>query len=91
MDDPDAGDVMPGCAGLRKLRISHAERGKGKRGGARVIYLYIPDVKRFYMIDVYGKDEQDDLSPADKKAFRVLTQAIRNAAEASKTSEEGLL
>jgi hypothetical protein len=83
MADPDAGDVMPGCGSLRKLRISDAKRGKGKRGGARVIYLYVPQVSRFYMIDIYGKDEQDDLSQADRKAFRELAEAIKAAAVAN--------
>jgi hypothetical protein len=37
MYDPDSGAVMPGCGGLRKLRTTDPRRGKGKRGGARVI------------------------------------------------------
>ena len=47
MVDPDAGDVMPGCGGLRKLRTADPRRGKGKRGGARVIYLSVPEVYLF--------------------------------------------
>ncbi len=88
MADPDAGDVMPGCGSLRKLRISDAKRGKGKRGGARVIYLYVPQVSRFYMIDIYGKDEQDDLSQADRKAFRELAEAIKAAAVAKNEEQK---
>jgi hypothetical protein len=37
LDDPETGSVMPGCCGLRKMRVSDPRRGKGKRGGARVI------------------------------------------------------
>jgi hypothetical protein len=50
---PHSGDVMRGCGGLRKIRTADPKRGKGKRGGARVIYLHIPEAKRFYMLDVY--------------------------------------
>ena len=82
MANPEEGDVMPACGGLRKVRIGDASRGKGKRGGARVIYLHVPEAKRFYMIDVYGKDEQDDLSPADKKRFRQLALAVKAEAVA---------
>jgi hypothetical protein len=77
MADPDLGDVMPGCGGLRKLRTADAKRAKGKRGGARVIYLHIPEAKCFYLIDIYGKDEQDDLSAAEKKEFGALARAIK--------------
>lgn len=73
---------MPGCGGLRKIRIGDASRGKGKRGGARVIYLHVPETKQFYMIDVYGKDEQDDLSPADKKLFRQIAVTVKAEAVA---------
>ena len=50
MDNPDKGDAMPGCGGLRKLRAADPGRGKGKRGGARIIYLYVPEVKRFFLL-----------------------------------------
>ena len=83
MSNPDSGDVIPACGGLRKIRIIDTRRGKGKRGGARVIYLHIPEAKRFYMIDVYGKDEQDDLSPAEKKLFRQLAAALKIEAVAT--------
>ncbi len=39
MEKPDRGDGMPGCGGLRKIRAADAKRGKGRRGGVRVIYL----------------------------------------------------
>ncbi len=63
---PERGDVMPGCGGLRKYRIADPRRGKGKRGGARVIYLYVPEASVIYLITVYGKDQKDDLSANDK-------------------------
>jgi hypothetical protein len=44
---PDAGKVMPGCNGLRKYRTPDPKRGKGKRGGVRVIYLHVPGLTVF--------------------------------------------
>ncbi len=79
MENPTSGDVMKGCGGLRKLRVVDASRGKGKRGGARLIYLHIPEVSRFYLVDIYGKDEQEDLSADDKKALRELVEQIKAA------------
>lgn len=43
--DPDAGVVIPGSGGLRKIRVTDPDRQKGKRGGLRLIYLYIPTVR----------------------------------------------
>jgi len=93
MADPDSGMVMPGCGGLRKLRVADAKRGKGKRGGTRVIYLYVPEAMRFYMIDVYAKDEQEDIPAADKKLFRRIADEIKAEAFAQhkKWQEENQL
>jgi hypothetical protein len=85
--NPRKGDVMPGCGGLRKLRVADPERQKGKRGGARVIYLHIAEAEQFLMLDIYGKGEKDDLTPAEKKNLRelareykrVIVEAARNA------------
>ena len=78
--NPQAGDVMPGCGGLRKLRIADRRRGKGKRGGVRVIYLHVPEANLIYLITVYGKDQKDDLSPGDKKLYRQLAQVLKQQA-----------
>jgi hypothetical protein len=80
MEEPHTGKVMPGCGGLRKIRIADPKRGKGKRGGARAIYLHVPEAKRFYMLDVYGKDEKDDLSPDEKKELRELAEQLKKEA-----------
>ena len=83
MDQPNKGDVMPGCGGLRKIRTPDPKRGKGKRGGARVIYLYVPEAKRFFMLDVYGKDEKDDLSASEKRILSDLTTELKRQAKAA--------
>lgn len=81
IENPGAGDVMPGCGGLRKLRIADPKRGKGKRGGARVIYLFVTAASRFYMLDIYGKDEKDDLSASDKRELRRLAEQLKREAK----------
>ncbi len=81
MENPDSGDVMPGCGGLRKLRTTDPKRGKGKRGGARLIYLYVPEARHFYMLDIYGKDEKDDLTSDEKKQLRMLAFELKREAK----------
>ena len=65
--NPERGDVMPGCGGLRKARWRDLRRGKDARGGLRVIYLHVPDAGRILLVDVYDKNEADDLSTSQKK------------------------
>lgn len=80
MAHPDKGDVMPGCGGLRKVRATEPKRGKGKRGGARVIYLYVPETRWFFMLDIYGKYEKDDLSAAEKKVLSKVVDELKQQA-----------
>ena len=77
IDNPQKGDVMPGCGELRKLRIADPKRQKGKRGGARVIYLHIPEIGQFLMLDIYGKNEKDDSTPTEKKDLRELAREYK--------------
>ncbi len=80
--DPEAGSVMPGCGGARKLRWPDPRRSKGKRGGLRVIYLYVPAAQNILLVDVYNKNEMEDLSPQDKKDIRALADQYRREAHA---------
>ena len=75
--NPERGDVMPGCGGLRKTRWRDARRGKGTRGGLRIIYLYVPDADRVLLLDVYDKDEADDLTTDEKRSLAALAQSYR--------------
>lgn len=81
--EPEKGDVIPGCGGLRKLRVANPKRGKGKRGGARVVYLHIAEADRIYLITIYGKDQKENLSTHDKKLYRQLVQILRDQARRS--------
>ncbi|MGH8752207.1 MAG: toxin [Burkholderiales bacterium] len=72
MKHPEAGDPMEGTGGLRKLRFADKRRGKGKRGGLRVIYYWWNDGPQFWLFTLYGKDEIADLTPQQRKALKVL-------------------
>ena len=72
--DPGAGDVMPGTGGFRKLRFARA--GMGKRGGARVVYLYGGDRFPVFLITVYAKAEKGNLSKAEQNALAKLSQSF---------------
>lgn len=87
MADPEKGAVMPGCGGLRKLRIADPRRGKGKRGGARVIYFHLADANQIHLVAVYGKDQKDDLSAEDKTAYRRLVGVLKERAKQLKRGE----
>jgi hypothetical protein len=79
--NPAAGAVMPGCAGLRKIRFRDPQRGKGSRAGLRVIYLYLPEQSWVFLLDIYGKDEKDDLGREEKKVLASLASRIKEAAK----------
>lgn len=78
LKNPLAGPVIPGTSGLRKVRWPDPRRGKGRRGGLRVIYLYIPDAEVVLFLDVFDKDEAEDLSPVDKRALAVEAALFRD-------------
>lgn len=67
-DHPDAGDVIRGSGGMRKIRW--AGSGRGKRGGLRVIYYWWVAKDRISMLLVYPKNELDDLSADQVKLLR---------------------
>ncbi|WP_439894213.1 toxin (plasmid) [Ralstonia sp. 25C] len=71
---PDAGDVIKSTGGLRKIRFSDKRRGKGKRGGLRVIYYYWDACGQFWMFAVYDKDEASDLSSDERKVLAQLLE-----------------
>ena len=76
LTQPDAGDLIRGGAGLRKLRWS--AQGRGKRGGARVIYYWYIPGECIYLIYAYAKNEREDLTPAQVRALAELMKDIKN-------------
>ena len=69
--DPDGGVVVPGTGGLRKLRI--ALRGRGKRGGGRVIYWFHSLGYPAVLMLVYAKNEASDMTPEQRKRLTELS------------------
>ena len=67
---PDAGDLIVGTGGLRKLRYGDTKRGKGKRGGLRVIYFWWVSQRQFWLFTLYDKDEMDDLSAKQRALLK---------------------
>ncbi|MDO6387639.1 hypothetical protein [Uliginosibacterium sp. 31-12] len=74
MKNPDAGDVIEGTGGLRKLRHGDSRRGKGKRGGLRVIYYWWDGGRQFWLFTLYDKDELADLSPDERKVLKGMVK-----------------
>ena len=67
---PDAGDLIPGSKGLRKIRV--ASGGKGKRGGSRVIYYWYVTPEKIQFCRIYEKSSQANLSRAEVQ--QILTE-----------------
>src|SRR5712692_10392584 len=77
LENPTAGDLDPGTGGLRKVRMADPTRGKGKRGGARVHYLWLPHRDVIYLLFACSKDEDATLSEQQKKALRAVVEGIK--------------
>ena len=71
---PEAGRVIGGTGGLRKIRWKDPGRQKGKRGGIRVIYYYRIHVGQVLLLTAYDKDRQSDLSTSQKRLFREIVR-----------------
>jgi hypothetical protein len=70
---PDIGDLMPGSGGARKVRI--AGRGKGKRGGYRVISFFAAEDIPVFLLGIYAKGSKADLGQSEKAELRgILTR-----------------
>lgn len=74
IEDPEAGNVVSGTGGLRKVRF--APPGSGKSGGVRVGYGYFPGHGIVLLALAYGKRAKADLTPAEKKAITKMLRAF---------------
>lgn len=75
-----AGDEIQGTGGVRKLRYAIA--GRGKSGGVRVIYYFFDEVNPILALLLYGKNEQANLTSAEKKLVASLAAAMKAEAKA---------
>jgi mRNA-degrading endonuclease RelE of RelBE toxin-antitoxin system len=71
---PEAGKIIPGSGGLRKIRWK--SRGSGKRGGLRLIYFWDVPEDRIYMFLIYKKSKREDLTPNQLKILRNLVKEL---------------
>lgn len=73
--NPDSGDLIVGTGGVRKLRW--AKPGSGKSGGIRVIYYLYNETMPLFLLTAFGKNEQDNLSEAERNELKKLTLVLR--------------
>jgi hypothetical protein len=80
LKNSEAGVLVQGLGGIRKARTADPNRGKGKRGGFRYVYLEVPARAHIHLLYLFGKDEQEDLDAAERTALRGMVERIRNKA-----------
>ena len=73
-DNPKAGDLMEGTGGVRKLRWGRG--GHGKSGGVRVIYYFHDDSMPLYLLTLFAKGEQANLSKAERNDLAGLVKIL---------------
>lgn len=77
LNNPEVGDIVPGTGGVRKFRMADESRGKGKRGGIRVLFLDLPHVEKTHLLFLLKKGESEDISADEKKMIRELVTTLK--------------
>jgi len=75
--NPTAGDVIPASGGVRKVRWKR--KGKGKRGGARVIYYFHDESMPLFLLTAYAKGRKEDLSQQEIRSMRRTVAELRSS------------
>jgi hypothetical protein len=70
LKNPEVGAIVPGTGGLRKARAADPTRNKGKRVGFRYMYFYVERDGQIFLLLLYNKNEQDDLTTEQKEWLR---------------------
>lgn len=81
MASPAGYVVIPGTGGMRKLRFSTPDSGRGKRGSYRVYYVYLADYGTVLLMAILSKGEKADLSKADKNALATVIARLKSLLE----------
>lgn len=74
--EPEVGAIIKGSGGIRKMRLSFGKRGKS--GGARVIYYWAVSREKIVMLDIYAKNEKEDLTDNELKKLSNLLRGLEN-------------
>src|ERR1039458_5416139 len=74
--DPEIGTAIAGGSGIRKFRYA-SQQGKGKRGGARVIYLAVMGKGKAWLLDIYAKNEKENLSKAEIETMAKIAKILK--------------
>ncbi|MBN1959698.1 MAG: type II toxin-antitoxin system RelE/ParE family toxin [Deltaproteobacteria bacterium] len=72
--NPECGEIIEGTGGIRKVRIGLT--GRGKRGGARVIYYFYNIHFPVFLFDVFAKNEKDNLPKAERNDLAKLSKLL---------------
>jgi hypothetical protein len=72
--DPECGAVLRGTGGVRKVRV--ALQGRGKSGGARVVYYYRNEAMPLFLLTVFAKNERDNLTHAERNQLASLVRTL---------------
>ena len=83
LKDPEIGEVIQSTGGLRKMRFADKRRGKGKRGGLRIVYYWWNAGMQFWLFTLYDKDEMSDLTSSQRKALKTMIKAELEARRAT--------
>lgn len=71
---PECGDLIQGTGGFRKVRVSRG--GMGKRGGARVVYIFRDESFPIFLMAVYAKNEKENLTKAERNELAKMADGI---------------
>ena len=82
--NPDVGDMMVGTGGLRKIRFAFDKRGKS--GSARVCYIDFAFFEKMYLINVFQKNEKENLTDAEKKQIKDAIALLKIECEKNRSS-----
>jgi hypothetical protein len=81
---PEAGDLIPGTGGFRKVRWGDIRRGKGRRGSLRVIYYHFAAEHQIWRMTLYSKNEAADLTSRERKTLKAAIELECAAREAAR-------
>ena len=86
---PELGDMILGTGRFRKLRWADPRRGKGRRGGLRVIYYFFPSEQQIWLMTLYDKNETSDLTLKEKQALKSAIETELRARQARSSQSRG--